>query len=59
MCIIEKFSNQMALASTERILQAIATRVIESQTKRKEQLPSKTFITAYLGSFGEGKCVFM
>ncbi|KAJ9126444.1 hypothetical protein QFC24_002187 [Naganishia onofrii] len=50
--IMEKFQNDAAAASVERVLKKIATKKAEEMLSTREpRLPSKTFVSAYLGAF--------
>lgn len=50
--IMEKFQNDAAAASVERVLKKIATKKAEEMLATREpRLPSKTFVSAYLGAF--------
>jgi import receptor subunit TOM70 len=50
--IMEKFQNDAASASVERVLKKIAQKKAEEMLSTREpRLPSKTFVSAYLGAF--------
>ncbi|KAJ9093481.1 hypothetical protein QFC19_008340 [Naganishia cerealis] len=50
--IMEKFQNDAASSSVERVLKKISTKKAEEMLSTREpRLPSKTFVSAYLGAF--------
>jgi import receptor subunit TOM70 len=50
--IMEKFQNDAASTSVERVLKKIASKKAEEMLSTREpRLPSKTFVSAYLGAF--------
>lgn len=50
--IMEKFQNDAASASVERVLKKISQKKAEEMLSTREpRLPSKTFVSAYLGAF--------
>lgn len=55
--IMEKFQNDAASTSVERVLKKIASKKAEEMLSTREpRLPSKTFVSAYLGAFRPRTC---
>lgn len=55
--IMEKFQNDAASTSVERVLKKIASKKAEEMLSTREpRLPSKTFVSAYLGAFRPRMC---